>query len=218
MGFQLTGSLALGVKMNILLFFPGLLVLLFQYTGFFETFKATIIVAFVQIGLPSLHFFDDMDMVRSYFTSAFDFSRQFLYKWTVNWPLLSEEHFLSPKFAKTLIVLHALTLIAFGWCRWNPVPGGTPAVLKRGLYNLRCLFKPAVLPGQLTSHRKLAFHGEADPRHSFSPVQLEPDRHRVRAFAALPVPLVVLPPTAVPSLLWRLLGPTPRIVSYPGLQ
>ena len=140
--------------MNILLFFPGLLVLLFQHTGFFETFKACVIIVFVQLGLPSMHFLDDVPNIIAYFTSAFDFSRQFLYKWTVNWHMLGEERFLSQKFAKGLLIAHVITLIAFGWCRWNPVPGGTPAVLKRGLFTLRNMFKPAVLPGQLTSHRK----------------------------------------------------------------
>lgn len=140
--------------MNILLFFPGLLVLLFQYTGLAETFKSVVIIAFVQLGLPSLHFMDDMEHIRSYFSSAFDFSRQFLFKWTVNWHLLGEERFLSPTFAKTLLGLHVLTLVLFGWCRWNVVPGGAPAVLKRGLYPLRSWFKPATLPGQLPSYRE----------------------------------------------------------------
>lgn len=142
--------------MNILLFLPGLIVLLFQYTGFFETFKALVIIVFVQLGLPSMYFLDTVPNIIAYFTSAFDFSRQFLYKWTVNWHLLGEERFLSQTFAKTLLVLHVLTLVAFGWCRWNPVPGGTPAVLWRGLSRVRNMFQPAVLPGQLTSHRELA--------------------------------------------------------------
>lgn len=141
--------------MNILLFLPGLIVLLFQYTGFFETFKALVIIVFVQLGLPSMYFLDTVPNIIAYFTSAFDFSRQFLYKWTVNWHLLGEERFLSQTFAKTLLVLHVFTLIAFGWCRWNPVPGGTPAVLWRGLSKVRNMFQPAVLPGQLTSHREL---------------------------------------------------------------
>lgn len=200
--------------MNILLFLPGLLVLLFQYTGFFETFKAVVIIIFVQLGLPSMHFLDDVPNIIAYFTSAFDFSRQFLYKWTVNWHMLGEERFLSQKFAKGLLIAHVITLIAFGWCRWNPVPGGTAAVLKRGLFTLRNMFKPAVLPGQLTSHREFHWRSSrTDIRRSFSLVLLEPDRRRLRALAALPVPRLVLPPTAVPSLLWRLVGPAACLVS-----
>lgn len=42
-------SLALGIKMNILLFFPGLLVLLFQYRGIFGTIESIALIASVQV-------------------------------------------------------------------------------------------------------------------------------------------------------------------------
>lgn len=199
--------------MNILLFFPGLLVLLFQYTGLMETFKAVVIILFVQLGLPSLYFWEHNNQAWSYFRSAFDFSRQFLFKWTVNWHLLGEKRFLSPTFARTLVALHVLTLVAFGWFRWNPVPGGTPAVLKRGLASLRALFKPAVLPGQLKSHRELHCCPRADRRRTPGPLQQQLDRSCFCALTALPVSRLVLSPTAFPPLLRRRMGPDSRFVS-----
>lgn len=147
-------SLALAVKMNILLFLPGLIVLMFQCRSFFGVVDGLLIITFVQIGLPGLYFSEENAQFSAYFRTAFDFSRQFLYRWTVNWRFISEETFLSKSFAKGLLLSQAAVLVAFGLHRWSPVPGGTGAVLKRGLYNLRALFKPAVLPGQLTSARR----------------------------------------------------------------
>jgi alpha-1,3-mannosyltransferase len=48
----------------------------------------------------------DTSLTRSYFTSAYDFSRQFLHKWTVNWRFVSEDTFLSKEFKNTLLALH----------------------------------------------------------------------------------------------------------------
>ena len=45
-----THSLALGVKMNILLFVPGLLVLLFQYRGIKGTIEGVLIMTVIQVG------------------------------------------------------------------------------------------------------------------------------------------------------------------------
>lgn len=148
-------SLALGVKMNILLFVPGLLVVLFQYRGAAGVLDSLIIIGFVQLGLGGMYFFEDAEQLRTYFRSAYDFSRQFLYKWTVNWRFVPEDVFLTKAFANCLLGLHVAVLVAFGLYRWCPVPGGTGAVLSRGLHNLRSLFRPAVLPGQLRSSREL---------------------------------------------------------------
>lgn len=148
-------SLALGVKMNVLLFLPGLLVVLFQYRGAFGVVDSLLIMGFVQVGLGGYYFFEDFAQLKIYFQSAFDLSRQFLYEWTVNWKFVPEDTFLSKSFGNALLVAHVTLLVAFGLYRWCPVPGGTGAVLARGLHNLRAMFKPAVLPGQLPSSRKL---------------------------------------------------------------
>lgn len=70
---------------------------------------------------------------RSYFYGAFDFGRAFLYKWTVNWRLFSEETFLSRGFANALLLGHLIALVAFGWGRWCRRDGGVLVVLERGL-------------------------------------------------------------------------------------
>ncbi|GMK59008.1 hypothetical protein CspeluHIS016_0700230 [Cutaneotrichosporon spelunceum] len=149
-------SLALGVKMNILLFLPGLLVVLFQYRGAVGTLDSLIITGFVQIGLGGYSFFATPAQLRIYFASAFDFSRSFLYEWTVNWRFVPEHIFLSKSFRNALLCCHIALLVLFGLYRWSPVRGGTRAVLGTGLYSLKAMFQPAVQPGQLpASHLPL---------------------------------------------------------------
>ncbi|KAG8906852.1 dolichyl-P-Man:Man(5)GlcNAc(2)-PP-dolichol alpha-1,3-mannosyltransferase [Tulasnella sp. 403] len=79
---------------------------------------------------------------REYLRGAFDLSRVFLYKWTVNWRFLPEGVFLSDAFAKSLLLLHVTTLIIFGiaWCRPD---GGVWLVLQRA-------FKRPSRPSTLT--------------------------------------------------------------------
>lgn len=54
----------------------------------------------------------------SYFARAFELTREFLYKWTVNWRFIDEETFLSKKFALGLLAIHAGLLIWFARTRW----------------------------------------------------------------------------------------------------
>ena len=81
-------SLAVSIKMNILLFAPGLLLLLLLHHSLWQTIGCLCICAIVQLvlGLPFLTTFP-----LSYLQKAFEFSRVFFYKWTVNWKFLSEE-------------------------------------------------------------------------------------------------------------------------------
>lgn len=55
---------------------------------------------------------------RSYLHRAFELSRQFLFKWTVNWRFLGEEMFLSRQFSIALLALHALLLLVFISTKW----------------------------------------------------------------------------------------------------
>lgn len=49
-----------------------------------------------------------------YFERAFEFGRQFMFKWTVNWRFVPEEIFLSKEFWLGLVALHLLILVIFG--------------------------------------------------------------------------------------------------------
>jgi len=55
---------------------------------------------------------------KSYFSKAFEFTRQFFYKWTVNWRFVPEETFLSKQFSLVLLAIHVVLLLLFFKARW----------------------------------------------------------------------------------------------------
>lgn len=68
---------------------------------------------------------------RSYLHRAFELSRQFLFKWTVNWRFLGEDTFLSRPFSIALLAIHALLLLIFLSTKWLQPTGVTlPGALK----------------------------------------------------------------------------------------
>lgn len=74
---------------------------------------ATIFALQCLIGLPFLQ-----EYPWEYLAGAFDFSRVFLYKWTVNWRFVPEDIFLSKPFAKGLLVINLVILVVFLLNRW----------------------------------------------------------------------------------------------------
>lgn len=111
-------SLALSVKMNVLLFIPALAVILFRAKGFWPAVVDGLTLVLVQV-LVSLPF--SLSHPVQYFSQAFDLSRVFLYKWTVNLRFLSEEVFLDKRLSIALLFLHAGFLVAFGWYKWTGI-------------------------------------------------------------------------------------------------
>ncbi|XP_061861787.1 dol-P-Man:Man(5)GlcNAc(2)-PP-Dol alpha-1,3-mannosyltransferase [Colius striatus] len=110
-------SLAVSVKMNILLFAPGLLFLLLQRFGLLGCIPKLCICALLQVvlGLPFL-----LVNPVGYLTRSFDLGRQFQFKWTVNWRFLPEEVFQSRAFHVALLLAHLAGLGLFAarrWCR-----------------------------------------------------------------------------------------------------
>ncbi|NXQ96405.1 ALG3 mannosyltransferase, partial [Sagittarius serpentarius] len=109
-------SLAVSVKMNILLFAPGLLFLLLQRFGLLGCIPKLCICALLQIvlGLPFL-----LVNPVGYLTRSFDLGRQFQFKWTVNWRFLPEEVFQNRAFHATLLLAHLAGLGLFAVHRWH---------------------------------------------------------------------------------------------------
>ncbi|EMD38437.1 glycosyltransferase family 58 protein [Gelatoporia subvermispora B] len=135
-------SYALSVKMCALLYLPGLLVVLFKQHGLLATAAhvATIITSQLAIGLPFLRQYP-----RSYLLRSYDISRIFLYKWTVNWRFISEETFLSSRWALGLLLAHLATLVAFGLFRWCRSDGGVRNILISGIRRPSQQPQPAVV-------------------------------------------------------------------------
>ncbi|NXS94871.1 ALG3 mannosyltransferase, partial [Jacana jacana] len=109
-------SLAVSVKMNILLFAPGLLFLLLQRFGLLRCIPKLCICALLQVvlGLPFL-----LVNPLGYLTRSFDLGRQFQFKWTVNWRFLPEEVFQSRAFHTVLLLAHLAGLGLFALHRWH---------------------------------------------------------------------------------------------------
>lgn len=111
-------SLALSVKMNILLFLNGLVTVLFRSQTGPQWFISALIFVTVQI-LVSLPF--TQTSPGEYITSAFNLGRQFLYKWTVNFRFLNEDTFLDQRLGHALLALHVILLGAFEIFKWTPI-------------------------------------------------------------------------------------------------
>lgn len=109
-------SLAVSVKMNVLLFAPGLLFLLLQRFGLLGCIPKLCICAVLQValGLPFL-----LENPVGYLTRSFDLGRQFQFKWTVNWRFLPEEVFQHRAFHVGLLLAHLSGLVLFALHRWH---------------------------------------------------------------------------------------------------
>lgn len=80
---------------------------------------AIAVVLQLTIAVPFL-----MHQPTSYFTKAFEFSRTFLYQWSVNWRFVPEGTFLSGSFASALLGAHLGLLLLFSHCKWCRSAGG----------------------------------------------------------------------------------------------
>lgn len=108
-------SVGLGVKMSLLLALPAVGVILLLGRGFRPALRLAFLMVQVQIAM-AIPFLAENPW--GYLARAFEFSRQFLFKWTVNWRFVGEEIFLSRWFALLLLGLHAAVLLAFIANRW----------------------------------------------------------------------------------------------------
>lgn len=108
-------TLGLGVKMSLLLVLPAVGIILLLGRGFRPALRLAFLIAQIQlvIAIPFL-----AKNPWGYLTRAFEFSRQFLFKWTVNWRFVGEQTFLSRWFSLLLLGLHVSILLAFIANRW----------------------------------------------------------------------------------------------------
>ncbi|XP_017868068.1 PREDICTED: lethal(2)neighbour of Tid protein [Drosophila arizonae] len=109
-------SLAVGVKMNILLFAPALLLFYLANLGVLLTIVHLFICGLIQvvIAYPFLR-----THPVEYLTGSFDLGRIFEHKWTVNYRFLSRELFEQREFHLALLGLHLLLLLAFAKYTWT---------------------------------------------------------------------------------------------------
>ena len=105
----------LGIKMSLLLVLPAVGIVLLLGSGFASSLRLATMMGLVQvlIAVPFLR-----ENAAGYLGRAFELSRQFLFKWTVNWRFVGEGVFLSKKFALGLLGMHAAVLVGFVTTRW----------------------------------------------------------------------------------------------------
>ena len=98
------------IKMNMLLYAPGIFLLLLMSHGIKGAAECISICAFVQLvlGFPFLITYPIQYMKRS-----FDLGRVFMYKWTVNLKFLPEDIFTSKPVSIMLLLLTILGNIYF---------------------------------------------------------------------------------------------------------
>ncbi len=107
-------SWGLGIKMSLLLALPAIGVMLFLARGVGAGVKQAWLMAQLQVVIA----FPFLANMMGYLSRAFEFSRQFLFKWTVNWRFVGEDVFLSREFSASLLVGHVSALILFATTRW----------------------------------------------------------------------------------------------------
>lgn len=101
--------------MTLLLVLPAVAVVLFQGRGVSGSLTLVMIMLQLQFAIGSPFIRENW---QGYLSRAFELSRQFFFKWTVNWRFVGEEVFLSRTFALTLLLLHGIVLAAFLLRKW----------------------------------------------------------------------------------------------------
>ena len=144
--------------MSLVLSLPGVAVVLFLGRGYHGSIRLAWLMFQVQlaIGIPFL-----MTNWQGYVGRAFDLSRQFLFRWTVNWRFVGEDLFLSKSFTVALLALHAAVLVLFVMTRWLK-PARQPA--SKLVKSLLCLRQP------LTNQQEVLVSRNLSPRFIVSTI------------------------------------------------
>jgi alpha-1,3-mannosyltransferase len=135
-------SLALSIKMNVLLYLPGLLLCLFVAKGSRYILRSLASIVSIQliVALPFLWEAPD-----AYLSKAFEFTRVFEQKWSVNWQFLSRELFIDSRFHLCLLVLHLVLLMVYLYRQTGHNPVNFLAAVLEDLWRPE---RSNVLPGE----------------------------------------------------------------------
>ncbi|KTA97710.1 Man(5)GlcNAc(2)-PP-Dol alpha-1,3-mannosyltransferase [Nakaseomyces glabratus] len=118
---SLVYSMAISVKMNALLYLPGYLVstYLINEGKLINCLISASVILFWQV-IVSLRFLRSYPV--EYLAGAFDFSRQFMFKWSVNWQFLDEDAFQDRVFHTTLLGSQFVAVVAMTLCLYPRLP------------------------------------------------------------------------------------------------
>ncbi|KAK7199921.1 dolichyl-P-Man:GDP-Man5GlcNAc2-PP-dolichyl alpha-1,3-mannosyltransferase [Novymonas esmeraldas] len=110
-------SAAVSVKMNVLLFAPGLLYVMLRTLPLWRVLWYLLVCAAVQVavGLPFL-----THDYTAYLSGSFEVGRVFAHRWSVNYQFLDTDVFVMPELAIGLLVATAATWVLLWRTRWAP--------------------------------------------------------------------------------------------------
>ncbi|KAJ5747444.1 uncharacterized protein N7511_009140 [Penicillium nucicola] len=144
-------SFGVAIKMTLVLFVPAIAILTLLSLGLARSISLGVMAVLIQ-GLLAVPFLQTN--ATSYLSRAFELSRQFLFKWTVNWRFIGEETFLSREFSLGLIVLHISLLAIFVGTWLKPSGVNMFRFLRdtlRGRQQTVALSKPFIMTVMLSS-------------------------------------------------------------------
>ncbi|GFF85400.1 alpha-1,3-mannosyltransferase (Alg3), putative [Aspergillus udagawae] len=122
-------STGVAIKMTLLLLAPAIAVVLVLSLSLGPSIQLGLLAVLIQVllGIPFLQ-----NNPTGYVSRAFELTRQFMFKWTVNWRFVGEDLFLSCKFSLALLALHILLLGLFVATVWlKPSGSNLPSFLHR---------------------------------------------------------------------------------------
>ncbi|KAI1243836.1 dolichyl-P-Man:Man(5)GlcNAc(2)-PP-dolichol alpha-1,3-mannosyltransferase [Eutypa lata] len=132
-------SWGLGIKMSLLLVLPAVGIILFLGRGFSSALKMAMLIVQIQF-LIAYPFLGENAM--GYLSRAFELSRQFFFKWTVNWRFVGEGVFLSKPFSLTLLTMHVSVLVGFIVNKWLKPAGKPLSALIGPILHIESPFSP----------------------------------------------------------------------------
>ncbi|GKZ65201.1 dolichyl-P-Man:Man(5)GlcNAc(2)-PP-dolichol alpha-1,3-mannosyltransferase [Aspergillus niger] len=112
-------STGVAIKMTLLLLAPAIAVVTVLSLSLGPSVGLGVLAVLVQV-LLAIPFLQNNPA--GYLSRAFELTRQFMFKWTVNWRFVGEEVFLSKSFSLALLAVHIVLLGAFavtGWLRYS---------------------------------------------------------------------------------------------------
>ncbi|AET40996.1 dolichyl-P-Man:Man(5)GlcNAc(2)-PP-dolichol alpha-1,3-mannosyltransferase Ecym_7147 [Eremothecium cymbalariae DBVPG len=121
---SLTYAVAVSIKMNALLYLPGVLISVFLLSQ--GSLLVLLWSVFIMIGWQVYVAREYLAAYPlEYLTIAFNFGRKFMYKWSINWQIVSEDVFGNELFHKMLLLGHITILAFFIFTRYCPPSNGS---------------------------------------------------------------------------------------------
>lgn len=108
-------AVALSTKMNVLLFYPAILLICLRETGWGRTLALHALIPLFQVivGAPFL-----LNNATAYVKVAFDLDRRFEWTWTVNWRFLGESLFKALQASRFLMVAQLVAILLWANFIW----------------------------------------------------------------------------------------------------